>query len=612
MPPRIILLDESVVNKIAAGEVVERPASVVKELVENSLDAGATSIAVEAVEGGRELIRVADDGCGMCREDAIMALQRHATSKIHSAEDLGSIGTLGFRGEALPSIASVSHLTLTTREHDSEEGVKVVAEGGEVTEVKAVGCPPGTSVEVARLFFNTPARRKFLRTSATERGHIADVVSWMALGHPEVALRLTHNGKIVFSTPQGADLRSVMATVYGKNAARELLPVELASAGISIHGFVSTPQLSRVNRSYQSIFVNRRFVRSRTLSHGLNQPFQSLLPSGRFPIAAIHIQIASELVDPNVHPTKIEVRFTRDWEVHNLVQQAVEQALSGTAPVRDLSLPPGESRTAARPHQRSLGRDDLRADLQTSRQYEGGRERAWLPRTEAEAAAFGEELSRRTAGEPGAEGEREPLEPQAAQIPEGATDNVRIIGQADNTYIVAQSGGSILLIDQHVAAERVIYERLLSAARASTPASQGLVVPVTLELSHREAAALEDNLETLQALGFEIEDFGNRSYVIRGIPLLLEGQNYEAVLRDLLEELAGTKLPQSLEERRKEVITAVACHSAVKAGEAMGEREMRALVGDLLKTSSPALCPHGRPIIVTLSLSDLGKRFGRP
>ena len=626
MPPRIVLLDESVANKIAAGEVVERPASVVKELVENSLDAGATGIVVEAVEGGQKLIRVADDGCGMCREDAIMALQRHATSKVRSVEDLGAIHTLGFRGEALPSIASVAHLTMTAREHDSPEGVKVVAEGGEITEVSTVGCPPGTSVEAADLFYNTPARRKFLRSSAAERGHIADVVSWAALGHPEVALRLTHNGKIVFSTPAGADLRSVMATLYGKNAVRELIPVELESAGIRIYGFVSTPQLSRVNRAYQSIFVNRRFVRSRTLSHGLNQPFQSLLPSGRFPIAVIHIQIAPQLVDPNVHPTKIEVRFSRDWEVHNLLQQAVEQALSSAASVRALSLPatapsvrPGESPSSAQAYQQAFPAEDLRADLQASRRHEGGRERPWVPRTESEAAPFADELRQRVSAEEVPQAQQEGIAPRPAEVATGAGEpwgpqtaaNIRIIGQADNTYILAQAGGSILLIDQHVAAERVIYERLLNAARAQKSASQGLVVPLTLELSHREAAALDDNLETLQALGFAIEDFGNRSYMVRAIPLMLEGQNYETVLRDLLEELANTKLSQGLEERRKEVVTAVACHSAVKAGEAMSEKEMRALVSDLFKTSSPALCPHGRPIIITLSLSDLAKRFGR-
>ena len=619
MPPRIVLLDESVANKIAAGEVVERPASVVKELVENALDAGATSITVDAQEGGRRLIRVTDDGCGMCREDAILCLQRHATSKVRTAEDLVHIRTLGFRGEALPSIAAVSQLSLTTREHDDDEGTKVVAEAGEVIEVSPVGCPPGTSVEAKNLFFNTPARSKFLRSSATERSHIMDVVAWAAMGHPEVAIRLTHNDQVAFSSPAGADLKSVLATLYGKNAVRELIPVELESAGIEIHGFVSTPALSRVNRTYQSIFVNKRFVRSRSLSHALNEPYRALLPSGRYPVAAVHINIAPELVDPNVHPTKIEVRFSREYEVHSLLQQAVEAALTSANLIREVELTPGAGRRPEQAFQQALGlgggpsasRDDLRVDIQARQRFDAPRGMQWRTPTEAEVEPFREELARKVAGVEPEPLAREEVPTRPASSIE-RSDQVRIIGQADATYILAEAGGSILLIDQHVAAERVIYERLLEQARAEKPASQALMVPLALELSHREAAGLQDHLATLTALGFEVEPFGGTSYLVRAIPLMLVGENYEAVLRDLLGELADLELSQALEDRRKEVITAVACHSAVKAGEALSDREMHQLVCDLLKTSSPAVCPHGRPIIVTLSLSELAKRFGRP
>jgi len=608
MAGRIVILDESVVNKIAAGEVVERPASVVKELVENSIDAGATQVAVDLVEGGKKLIRVADDGCGMSAEDAVLALQRHATSKVREADDLVGITTLGFRGEALPSMASVSQLSLATREHSSAEGTQVLVVGGEVTEFGSVGCAPGTRVEVRNLFFNTPARLKFLRTSATERGHCADVVTRAALGYPEIGFRVTHNGQPLLSSPPGSDMLAVMAAVYGKNATRQLIPVELESGGLRIHGFISDPSLSRVNRSYQMFFVNRRYARSRLLGHALNEPYKRALPAGRHPITAIHIDIEPRLVDPNVHPAKIEVRFTREWDVHNLVRQAVEQALAAPRPAAPIGLRPEGRRRPGAPEQRAL-------PTNVPRPLEplpgGAPQRSWQPRSDADIAAFRDEL-RRKAGLT--------TEPSVAAPPPAVEDaaeawsglgRLRVIGQAQATYIIAETESEVVLIDQHVASERVLYEHLIKADNERETATQLLVIPATLELAPRETAALEDNIDTLRDLGFEIEQFGGDSYIIRGVPQMLVGHNYEQVLRDMLEELAESKQARELEQRRRRVVTSLACHAAVKAGQTLDEREMAQLVAELGRTQEPTRCPHGRPIVMAISRADLDQHFGR-
>ncbi|MFQ6096407.1 MAG: DNA mismatch repair endonuclease MutL [Armatimonadota bacterium] len=618
MAGSIVILDDNVANKIAAGEVVERPASVVKELIENSIDAAATRITIDLVEGGKRLVRVTDDGTGMSDEDAVLCLQRHATSKISSAEDLDAITTLGFRGEALPSIASVSQFTLLTRLHDSAEGTRVVVEGGEFKDCGPVGCPPGTTVEARNLFFNTPARLKFLRSSATERGRATEVVSRAALGHPEIGFRMTHNDGVVFSTPPGGDLFSVMSVVYGKNAARELIPVELESAALRIYGYVSTPNLSRVNRAHQTFFVNRRPVRSRVLSHAVSQPYQSLLPAGRQPVVVIHIEIDPRLMDPNVHPTKTEVRFSREWEVHNLVQQAVERALASPPEIRGRGAIPGTSSPPARPHQHLLS-DERERRFARAAGGRGGASAArseWEPRTDADLETFREELRRRaglSADEASGAG---PTRADAAVIPGASasavpSEDVRAIGQLAQTYILAEADGRLFVIDQHVAAERAEFERLAKAADESRARAQGLLTPVSLEMTQREAAVVEENLETLRSVGFDVEAFGPNAYLVRAIPETLVGHNYEAVLRDAIQELAMSGLPQSVDARRREVLTALACHSSVKAGEPLSREEMTRLLRDWLATQTPHMCPHGRPIVFSISLDELARRFGR-
>ncbi|MCK4324019.1 MAG: DNA mismatch repair endonuclease MutL, partial [Armatimonadetes bacterium] len=325
---QVRILPENLANRIAAGEVVERPASVVKELLENSIDAGAERIEVILRDGGKKLIEVRDDGAGMSQEDVVLAVQRFATSKIAQDSDLDAIATLGFRGEALPSIGAVCQMKITTRRHDEAEGTALLVEGGEVSDLRAVGCPPGTTVQVANLFYNTPARRKFLATTATERGHCMDWVSRLALAHPEIAFQVTHNDAILLSTPGSGDLESVLAAVYGSNTTRQLVPVNLESDGLHIHGYISTPQVTRATRRHQLFFVNHRFVRSRMLSHALTEAYGMLLPQQKQPVAVIMIEMDPGRVDPNVHPTKIEVRFSNPGEMHNLLQQAVENTLA--------------------------------------------------------------------------------------------------------------------------------------------------------------------------------------------------------------------------------------------------------------------------------------------
>ena len=590
MPQRIILLDDSLANMIAAGEVVERPASVAKELVENAIDAGATRVEVDLLEGGKKLVRVRDDGCGMGQEDAVLSLQRHATSKIRDPGDLAAITTLGFRGEALPSIASVSRFRLTTREPDSDEGVTLTAEGGEITDVSACGCPPGTTIEVHHLFYNTPARLKFLKTSATERGHVSDLVAKAALAWPDIAFRLTHNSAQTMATSGAGDVLGVLGVVHGPNTVREFMPIEHEEFGARITGFVSSPNLTRVNRSYEFFFVNRRPVRSRILSHAMTEAYHGILPPGKFALCAIHLDLDPRLVDPNVHPTKVEVRFTDGWMMHNAVRTAVREALAAKDLVPGVPMAPGA------PAQDQASRPSIH-------------------RTDSEVGfdLFRQEL-RRKAGITPTEPAAPPPIPAGAPLADArglAQTQLRPVAQVHRSYIVAEADGQVLIIDQHKAAERVIADRLQKAEAQKQPASQLLMIPVTLELTHREASALAENLEALEALGFVVEPFGQNTCLLRGIPLVLVDRNYEVAARELIAELAEGRAPESLQARQERVQATVACKAAIKAGESMTPAEMEQLLSDLQQTERPDRCPHGSPIAVTIPLAAVHAKFGR-
>lgn len=611
----IHILPESLANRIAAGEVVERPASVVKELLENSVDAGATRIEVTLRDGGKKFIEVMDNGCGMSEEDAVLAVQRFATSKISTEEDLEAIDTLGFRGEALPSIGAVSQMKITTRPRDSTEGVAILVEGGEITDMRAVGCPVGTTVAVANLFYNTPARRKFLATSATERGHCLDWISRLALAYPEIAFQVTHNEAVLFTSPGSGDMRSVLATVYGSNTARHFLPLSLEVEGLGIHGFISGPQVTRANRHHQLFFVNRRFVRSRILSHALTGGYGMLLPSGKQPLCAICLEIDPHQVDPNVHPTKIEVRFKASGEVHNLVQQTVEQALAEGG-YRSLSqqvaaekssderfLPAGRLQPSGPAVQGRIQRLRVNPFFDEVDQREAGIEVHAAPVGLAEEAGLTPGPSPFRRGET-AEVPEPPEQP--APLPEA---DITVLGQMSGKYILVQQGQDLLLIDQHRAAERVIFERLQAQPRRLV--RQLLAVPLTLELTAEQLAAVEQHQELLAEAGFELEPFGGNSYVIRSVPAQLASGNPEEALDGLISDLAQWQTAGDLDSQREELLATIACHSAVKAGEHLIVQEMTGLVADLIQTQAPAVCPHGDPIIVTITGEQLDRKFER-
>jgi len=592
---RIRILGEEVANKIAAGEVVERPASVVKELVENAIDAGATRITVEVDEGGKTLIRVNDNGCGMTAQEAVLALQRHATSKISSAEDLSSVRTLGFRGEALPSVASVSRLSVVTRPRGEMEGIRLEADGGDIRELEPAGAAEGTTITIRDLFYNTPARLKFLKTTRTELGQICDVLTRVALSHPEVSTRLVADGSELFHSPGSADPLNAVAALFGNDLARELLPVRYHRPGLAIEGFISRPPFSRPTRSGQHFFVNGRTVRHRSLTHAVDEAYRAAMPSGRFPFVVLHLEIDPGVVDVNVHPTKAEVRFLRDWEVHRAVTEAVRQTLGSPAAPAPETLA----------HQHTLRPEDLKHG-------------PWLPLPPAETST-----DPFAGADPGAvhTADASTLTPPhtvpavQTSLPELNTPAAapRPIAQLWNSYILAEGPEGLLIVDQHLAHERILFDRLLHAEQEK-PASQVLSTPLTLQLSHREAALAAEIFPDLQRLGFALEAFGRDAFLIRAVPEFVRPGAELITLRGLLDELtadqaAGSGAPRPAVTDR--LAAAAACRSAVKKGMRLGAEELRQLLVDLAGTTNPHSCPHGCPISVQLSYQDLLKRFKR-
>ena len=589
MPSRIIILDEHTANRIAAGEVVERPGAAVKELVENSLDAGATRIRVDVESGGRSLICVADNGCGMTREEALLSLQRHATSKIRTAEDLMRVTTLGFRGEALPSIAAVSRLQLFTRTHDSVSGTHIVVEAGAVKSVEDAGVPPGTRVEVRDLFYNTPARLKFIKSDQTELSHIVELVGKLAMAHHQVSVRLLHNGREVFATPGSPDARAAIAAVWGSERASRTVPILYETRDVKVTGFAASPEISRPNRAYEAFFVNRRPISSRLLSHALEEAYRTLIPDGRYPVAAVFLEMDPELVDVNVHPTKAEVRFKYERDVHQAVVQAVRLALLGG-------------------HQSQSG------GLRSSRSVRNG--------GVGMAQFLPSSIAPRPRGLPQMPAlpnirlgiSVDEVRPPAPEEGAGAEDaGWRLIGQIANTFIVGETPDGMVIVDQHVAHERVIYDRLRQGIASGSLEVQRLLLPVTVTLGPQEAATVLAHLEEINRAGFEVEPFGGGTFLLRAVPAVAASSSPEAILSDLASELAvlngaGTASKEGVLDA---VITAAACKGAVKAGQALSPAEMRKLVQDLLDCENPFTCPHGRPIVVKISHQELLKWFKR-
>jgi len=561
-------LPDALVNKIAAGEVVERPASVVKELVENSLDAGSTDIRIAIHGAGRQLVTVTDDGQGMTPADARLALERHATSKLADEAELAAIRTLGFRGEALPAIFAVSRLRLTSRARGQPRGLLLVGEGGEVQEATEAACAEGTTVEVRDLFFNTPARAKFLKSPATEQGAILRVATQLALAHPEVALRLTANGRATLAAPRAASLRDRIGSVYGFGLATRLLEVAAGSGAARMAGLVAPPSLARTHREDIHLIINGRAVRDTLLTQALLEAYRPLLPRDAFPLAVLLLDVDPATIDVNVHPSKTWVRFRQPRALHDLVHQAVAAALRqlDVLPARGVTGPTAEP--APPPPAAPIAASS-----------DGGEGQAWLFRDEAAAyqatALFGQP-----------------------------------IGQIEDTFIVAYTAEEVFFVDQHVAHERVLFERLKGDLDAGPLPGQELLFPAPLELAPARRRTVERILPELGRLGFALEPFGGDTLLLRAVPALLRPDEPQRLVDDLAREIEdeGSRPGSPVFDR---LLAFVACRAAIKAHQPLPREEMIRLLADLAGTATPFYCPHGRPVVSRIPLREIKRDLRR-
>ena len=573
----IKVLPPDLAAKIAAGEVVERPASVVKELVENSIDAGSSQITIEIKAGGVEQIKVIDDGHGIASEEVSIAFQRHATSKIDSQEQLDAIATLGFRGEALPSIAAVSRTVITTRQPLNPGGFRLELLWGEPVSSGSQGSPPGTAVEVLDLFGNLPARRKFLKSSSAETSRIQELVSRYALVFPGIRYQLMVDGRVSFTSPGNGVHREALLAVYGPQAATAMLEVhgEDPETGYQVDGFAGAPSLTRANRTYMTFFVNRRWVQSRMLSFAVEEAYIGLLQVKRYPLAALNISIPYEGVDVNSHPSKREVRFREENRVFSTVQRAVRAVLMADSPIPNLARPPESA-------------------------YPAAVSPSFFPRSAFGGARYG-------GGMPDYEGGLEGGQADARLAKQPAPP-LKVVGQLKLTYIVAEGPAGMFLVDQHAAHERVLFDRIYEKTSEQEPQSQPLLELVSVDLSPAQGDTLKTHQEALENYGFQFEPFGDGSYLLRAVPAIFgEGDPAKALL-DVLDMTAFEGLV-----RQKEDVTAasIACHGAIRAGKSLTEPEMVSLLEQLEATPNPHTCPHGRPTMVHFSSNHMEREFGR-
>lgn len=612
--PKIQVLDKQVAELIAAGEVVERPSSVIKELVENSIDAGASVITVEIRHGGVTFMRVTDNGCGIEPEDVPTAFLRHATSKIFLKGDLDAISTLGFRGEALASISAVSRVELLTRTHNAPAGVRYVEEGAAGYSLEEAGCPEGTTILVRDLFYNTPARMKFLKKDVTEGNSVAGILEKMALSHPEISFRLIRDGKETLHTPGDNQISSAIYAVYGRDFSSELIPVEYELEHIKVMGAVCTPAGCRPNRSMQNFFINGRYVRSRTAMAALEEAYKGSIMVGKFPSCALHLQLALGTVDVNVHPAKMEVRFVNERPVFNAVYHAVKSALqqgdkpkimelkkpvySPFQPVNGIQeqtvIPQPPALKARSPQLFSGVLQDSGAPIHEKPHFYSDFERILDHDPQPEAAAA----------------EKIPIPNQALREKKNAeTFHTRILGEAFGTYIIVEySGDELMFIDKHAAHERLLYERLKSENRGGE--AQTLLEPVSVTLSKDEYTAVLSHTEELSKVGFEVEDFGAGSVLVRSAPLLLDGRDATEALMEIAGYLVSFKTDLTT-EHLDWVYHNVACRAAVKAGDTTSREELVYLAEQLEQNPEVRYCPHGRPVYILLRRRDIERQFGR-
>jgi DNA mismatch repair protein MutL len=651
---KIRVLSDQIVNQIAAGEVVERPASVAKELVENSLDAGATRILIEVEAGGRRLLKVADDGEGMTRDDAVLAFERHATSKIKNADDLIAIGTLGFRGEALASIASVARMELISKTEDASAGTRVIIEGGRMRDVKDAAHPRGTTIVMRDLFFNVPARRKFLRSEATESFHLTNLVTHYALAHPEIGFTLINNGREILRTPVANDLRERAYQLFGEEFLENLLEVDGGHPRVvTVRGYVSAPRDRRTSRDAQYLFVNGRFVRDRLISRALSEGYRAILPHGVYPAALLFLETPLEEVDVNVHPAKTEVRFRRNAAVADAVREAVRMALASAGFVRvEESGPAVRQPETALPSRETA---EIAGDFGSSQAFVPAQQERMAfssatsfepepPSQPAFAAApaltrdqdpiitdlrseveINPLIAKPVGIVPAAPVSQTPIADAPVDLPplnsaekfvrevavESLSPGIRPLGQLDESFIIATDDEGLLLIDQHVAHERVLFDKYRSLEAARTAESQQLLIPETFDLTPAQAAVFDSLAPELESYGFELMRLSGRTVAIKATPADLPAGEARNMLAEVLDTVDAEKKGAARETVRDEIAASLACHAAIKVNMVLAPEKMRWLIDRLLRTSSPTTCPHGRPVILRLTTRDILKGFHR-
>jgi DNA mismatch repair protein MutL len=643
---RIRLLPEHVANQIAAGEVVERPASVVKELVENAIDAQATRLTVEIQAGGRSLIRVIDDGVGMNRDDALLSLERHATSKIQKAEDLTSIATMGFRGEAIPSIASVSRMTITTRERESDnpEGTQIVINGGKILEVKAAGCAPGTSLEVRQLFFNLPARRKFLRSEETEKAHIQHYLTLIALAYPHVACTFVQDGRVVWQLPAIASAQSKenriraveerFAALYSRDIS--LLPVDFTShiqdryvdedgvvegpEAIAIWGIIGSPGVSRSTRDDQHLFVNRRPVENRGLNFALVEGYHTMLMKGRFPLCCLFLEINPALVDVNIHPAKREVKFRQEQTIRRVVTEAVREALLKHHQRQEQSRPQAPAPVPPRraPEPFALKNPEPIPETTPFPNFvpapSGKPIASWPRHPEPPSPAPPAQSSpviplESAAPDPAPLPARFTLPPPKPvpllEVP------LRILGVIGKLYVILESDRGLVLLDQHAAHERVLFEQMLNRVQNGEAPSQRLLLPETVELSPRDANFLRQQISVLTKLGVGISEFGERTFLLDALPPFVKASSPKKFVLEVIDSLKSAGQEVNSWRLGEDVVAKTVCRHAVKANDPLAQPELEHLLEDLRRCAMPYTCPHGRPTLIEMNYRELEKKFGR-
>lgn len=586
------VLDDNTINKIAAGEVVERPASVIKELVENAIDAKADRIEVEIMAGGTSFMRVSDNGIGMSREDAEKAILRHATSKIVQVDDLQAIATLGFRGEALPSIASVSRFNLQTRQAGAELGTEIKITGGKTTEIGVAGCNLGTTIRVEDLFFNTPARKKFLKTNNTESGRINEFIIKLAISHPEIAFKLINNNKSSLATPGRGDLKETLQSLYGASVGQSLLPLEFEDEDIKLWGFVSKPSAIRSSRSWQTFIVNGRIIASRAIAKAIDNAYHALIPKSGYPLIALNIEVPQHTIDVNVHPQKTEMKFEDESRIFKAVYKAVLDAVRPKGQVGQLGQLAAQADHVQQHVEKGLQELNFGQSVMNFPFREEKPAMTWQEGT----IALAQDKSVKSVQSVVDEEEKLPT---AGMIP---------IGQVDDTYIIAQDGDSLYIVDQHAAHERVLFDRF--SAQAEHIPSQQLLVHLILDFSTHESQIIEENLELLAGLGFGLEPSGPNQFRLMEVPADVPSSQAEEFIREVLASMEELHRPTAA-ELRQAVLATTACKAAIKAGFKLNYRQMEILLQELNDTAMPYTCPHGRPTIIKFSSDELAKMFKR-